>query len=198
MKKTTLRKTIKARLAELSPKQLSAAGTAAAGQLPLLSHWDEFRSVLAFFSMQDEINTTHIMETILKEKKILFAPKIEGQTLVFYRVNQNDLEHCVTAANNISFGIGYREPKTDPDFILKPEDFPALVITPGIAFDRNLNRLGRGRGYYDRFFASLDAARLRYTALGLCMPCQLVEEVPSGHQDKKMDALLTETSVINK
>ena len=80
----------------------------------------------------------------------------------------------------------------NPSLILKPEDFPVLVISPGLAFDRRLNRLGRGQGYYDRFFADLDEAKHSYTAVGICMDCQLVDEVPIDSWDKKMGFVVTE------
>ena len=194
--KEILRKTVKKLLAALTPKQFAAAGLAAAKQLPLIPGWEKFRSVLAFFSMKDEIDTEPIMETILKTEKFLFAPKIEEDMLVFYRIAQGNLENQVTTSINVHFGNGYREPEADPALILKPKDFPALVLTPGLAFDRSLNRLGRGRGFYDRFFASLDAAGKKYTALGLCMDCQLVSEVPACSYDKKMDALITESGIV--
>jgi 5-formyltetrahydrofolate cyclo-ligase len=91
-------------------------------------------------------------------------------------------------------GFGIREPEPDPALALKPEHFPALVITPGLAFDRRGRRLGRGRGFYDRFFAALDSGA--YTALGLCMDAQLVPEVPVEGHDKTMDAVLTGKQLI--
>ena len=75
-------------------------------------------------------------------------------------------------------------------------DFPTLVLTPGLAFDREGRRLGRGAGYYDRFFAELDKDSREYTALGLCMDFQIVEKVPVEPNDKKMDGLLTGTELI--
>jgi len=116
------------------------------------------------------------METVLKTEKSLFVPRIEGELLVFYQINQDDT--------------------ANPSRILTADNFPTLVITPGMAFDRLLYRLGRGRGYYDRFFAALDESSWNYTAIGLCMNCQLVDEVPADTWDKKMDMLLTESGLI--
>jgi len=178
--KAEARKAAKARLAAVSPEAFTAAGTAAARHLPLIPRWDSFRSVLAFFSMKDEIDTRPVMETVLAAGKSLFAPRIEGDALVFYRISRNDLLKP----------RGYREPEANPFLALCREDFPVLVLTPGLAFDRGLNRLGRGRGYYDRFFASLDAAGRQYTACGLCMDCQLTDHIPAGPKDKKMDSII--------
>ena len=167
--KQEIRKAVKSRLAAALPHQFTAAGKAAALLLPSIPGWDRFRSVLLFSSMKDEIDTRPIMETVHNAGKPLFIPTVTGETLVFYREPTAD-----TAA-------------------LAAEDFPALVITPGLSFDRNLNRLGRGRSFYDRFFASLDAVQRDYTAMGICMDCQLVDEVPADPWDKKMDMLLTES-----
>jgi len=183
--KTEARKTAKARLAAIPPETFTAAGAAAARRLPLIPRWGSFRSVLAFFSMKDEIDTRPVMETVLAAGKSLFAPRIEGEALVFYRIDRGSL-----AGHR-----GYREPKANPALALMPEDFPVLVLCPGLAFDRHLNRLGRGRGYYDRFFASLDSAGRHYTPLGLCMDCQLAGQVPAGPEDRRMEALLTESGI---
>ena len=173
--KSELRKIVKSRLAALSREQIFTAGEFAANLLQQTPGWNTFCSVLAFISMKDEIDTRPILETILNEGKLLFVPRVEGEDLVFYQTGQN----------NGNTG--------NPALILKPTDFPALVITPGLAFDRNFNRLGRGRSFYDRFFTALDGESRDYTALGLCMDCQLVDKVPVDTWDKKIDMLLTES-----
>jgi len=175
--KANLRKSIKARLAALTPEALSAAGSAAARHLGGIPRWDVFPSVLAFLSMKDEIDTRPIMEAALKAGKTLFAPRIEGESLAFYRIDS---------------------PCSSPSFLFSLLSSPVLVLTPGLAFDRSLHRLGRGRGYYDRFFAALDATGQDYTAVGLCLDCQIVDEVPVCSWDKDMDLLLTESGLVRK
>jgi len=66
-----------------------------------------------------------------------------------------------------------------------------LVIVPGIAFDRRLNRLGRGKGYYDRFLASFDKP-----VVGLCFGFQLFDTIPADIHDIKMTQIITENEVI--
>jgi 5-formyltetrahydrofolate cyclo-ligase len=197
--KAELRKIIKTRLASLSSGQFYEAGCHAARQLPLIPCWGGFRSVLAFFSMKDEIDTRPVMETIIGSGKSLFVPRIEGDFLVFCRVlpPSSGVRTSFSTDQGSDFSdsptkVPLRIPAEDPVQVIKPEDFPTLVITPGLAFDRQFRRLGRGRGYYDRFFASLDSAGRIYTALGLCMDCQLVDEVPVEAWDKRMDMLLNQ------
>ena len=69
-------------------------------------------------------------------------------------------------------------------------DYAAIdfIAVPGVAFDRNGNRLGRGKGYYDRLLPRIPSA---YKA-GICFPFQLVEEVPAEPFDIRMDEVITQ------
>ena len=84
-------------------------------------------------------------------------------------------------------------PTTVGDFnILEPQNDPYtggfdLIIVPGVAFDRHGNRIGRGKGYYDRFLCQhLDVKRI-----GICFDFQLVDEVPTDPLDIKMDEVIS-------
>jgi 5-formyltetrahydrofolate cyclo-ligase len=139
--------------------------------------------------MKSEIDTGPLLENALQDGKRIFAPKVEAERLAFYPVFSVE-----GPWRKGPFGI--REPAEAPEFPgrlnqTEAKDFPALILSPGLAFDRGGNRLGRGGGYYDRFFAELDARGLEYFALGLCMDFQLVKKVPSGENDKRMNGLVT-------
>jgi 5-formyltetrahydrofolate cyclo-ligase len=95
--------------------------------------------------------------------------------------------------------FGVREP--EPKRPLAAADFPALILCPGLAFDRRGRRLGRGRGFYDRFFAALDqsageSARPGFTALGFCMDCQIVDSVPVDRRDRAVGGIITEKRLL--
>jgi len=68
-------------------------------------------------------------------------------------------------------------------------DYAAIdfIVVPGVAFDAKGNRLGRGKGYYDRLLPRIPTA---YKA-GICFPFQLVEEVPAESFDVRMDIIIT-------
>lgn len=171
------------RLVSLKPEDFTAAGRDAARRLSLIPGWDDFCSVLAFISLPDEIDTQPVLETAFHAGKRVFVPRVEGESLEFRRIFPADDPGAFCRG---CFGV--REPEGGQ--ILDAEDFPVLAVVPGLAFDRNGGRLGRGGGYYDRFFAGLDAAGFPYTAAGFCVECQLVERVPVDLLDRIMDCVL--------
>ena len=72
-----------------------------------------------------------------------------------------------------------------------------LVVTPGLAFDRRGNRLGRGGGYYDGFLRTArgDPA-LSLAAIGVCLSVQLVAEAPHDERDERVDGVATDEELI--
>jgi len=86
-----------------------------------------------------------------------------------------------------SFGI--REPVSG---IPIPVDLINLLIVPGLGFDEYGNRLGRGRGFYDRFLAHPDFAGV---TCGLGLEEQVCPNLPAGPLDRRIRMLLTDTSV---
>lgn len=192
--KAPLRTYIKAVLSALPPEEFTAAGIQTARLLPAIPGWDAFRSVLAFISLPGEIDTRPVLQTVLDAGKRLFAPRIEGTSLVFYRI-------CTADPSGWRRNrLGIREPGPGSVPVLSADDFPVLIITPGLAFDSKGRRLGRGGGYYDRFFTCLDegiqdGGPLPYTAAGLCLDRQLVKRVPADTWDKTVDFVVTETGI---
>jgi 5-formyltetrahydrofolate cyclo-ligase len=185
--KEKLRGEMKARLKALPQKEFDIQGREAVSVLSSSSVWKKYRTVYIFLSMNREIETFQLLETSLRDGKKVFAPKLKEDDLVFCRV--------LSANGPWREGpFGIREPLSDET--AKSDDFPVLIITPGIAFDRSGNRLGRGRGYYDRFFAELDSASRQYFAVGLCMDFQLVNQVPVEENDKHVDGILTKAELL--
>ena len=75
-----------------------------------------------------------------------------------------------------------------------------LILVPGVGFDRQGNRLGFGRGYYDRLLRPLreeplSAETKKTLLIGLAFECQLVDQLPIDPHDVAMDAIVTERAV---
>jgi 5-formyltetrahydrofolate cyclo-ligase len=163
----------------MAPETFRDEGAAAPALIRPL--WREHRGILLFLSMEQEIDTRPLLEAAFAEGKPVFLPKIAGDRLRFLR--------APSPAGPWEEGpFGIQEPPASAP-ALEAADFPVLVITPGLGFDRRGGRLGRGRGFYDRFFAELAAGSLAHFALGLCTAAQLVPAVPLDSRDRRMDAV---------
>jgi len=201
--KEMLRGEIKSRLKEVSREDFMIQGARAAALLRSSHVWSCHATVFLFLSTNLEIDTQPLLEAALKDGKKVFAPKVSGflkdrlpkdrQTPVFYRIH--------SAGGPWEKGqFGIREPALSPQgsagSVPMEEDYPALIVAPGLAFDKNGNRLGKGGAYYDRLFGKLAAEGKRYAALGLCMDFQIVEKVPVEEHDRKMAWILSQNELL--
>ena len=193
--KEKLRGKIKNLLKTIPEEDFIIQGKKAAVHLRSSFIWPRYSTIFLFLSISSEIDTRSLIETALSDGKKVFAPKTEADRLIFYRILSPD-----GPWTRGPFGIREPEasgPKGDSHlFPAEDGDFPALILAPGMAFDHEGKRLGRGGGHYDRFFAELDALGRNYLAVGLCMDFQLVAQVPAGENDKKMNGLLTGKELI--
>ena len=131
--------------------------------------------VLLFHSLPDEIDTHGLIERYRGTKTIIL-PSVVGDHLELH-------EYKADSNSTIGpFNIMESEGRLVPEFEYRDIE---LAIIPGVAFDKEGNRLGRGKGYYDRLLPLL-----RCHTIGLCYPSQMVEEVPHEAHDIKVDETL--------
>jgi 5-formyltetrahydrofolate cyclo-ligase len=160
------------------------AETASQGVWNILKTRPEFikaKAIGAFASIPHEINTYPILEGTLSSDKKLYLPKVSKDKESFEF-------HPVTDLKNLQPGpFGILEP-TSP----KPVEWDELdlILVPGLAFDRQGNRLGFGKGFYDRVIPQLKKSCL---VVGLGYAFQLVEKVPTDTHDAPVRAVLCET-----
>ena len=141
-------------------------------QLPEFKH---SKVALLYWSMADEVQTHAFVERWYGQKTLLL-PCVDGDDL---RLRQYTGPQCMVAGEQ--FGIG--EP-TGPEWIdLAAVDF---IMVPGVAFDSAGNRMGRGRGFYDRLLKSTPNAFKTGVAYGF----QLLETIPVEPHDVKMNAVI--------
>jgi 5-formyltetrahydrofolate cyclo-ligase len=175
--KSALRAEMTRRLKNLPPSRLSDEGVAAGRLLRETFQWNRYETILLFLSMPFEIDTTSLLEAAVKAGKKVFAPRTERR---FCRV--------LSAEGPWKTGsLGIREPP-EPAEPLKPRDFPVLAVVPGLAFDLAGNRLGRGKAYYDQFFAENRGPCFK---IGFCADMQILPSLPADPWDVPMNALCT-------
>lgn len=146
-------------------------------QVESLPQFKEAQTVLLYWSMEDEVQTHDFVNRWYKEKTLLL-PCVDGDDL---RLRQYTGPECLKEGEQ--FGIG--EP-TGPEFT--DLERVEMIIVPGVAFDRTGNRMGRGRGFYDRLLKSTPRA----FKVGVAFNFQMVDRVPTEDFDVPMDAVLTE------
>ena len=173
MDKKELRAAIKALKKQHSKEQLMEQSVKILAKLEQHPDFVRARRVMLYNALPDEVQTQDFLEKWHLEKQIIL-PTVVGDDIV-----------PVEYEKDTEFVVG--------DFnILEPQNKPYsggfdLIVVPGVAFDRKGNRIGRGRGYYDRFLCQhLDVKRI-----GICFDFQLVEEVPTEPLDIKMDEVIS-------
>ena len=184
--KKEMRTAMKARLAAVSPYETLRASQSVLAQLENLEQWKRAEIVLAFLSMKDEIDTSPIIKAAMEQGKILALPRVAGPDLVFYQISY--LEKDVAPG---AFGI--LEPLIEvPEIDIKTlSEHHSVALVPGLAFDKKNFRLGRGKGFYDRFLASAGDSLYK---IGIGYGFQLVDSVPREPHDKALDLVITSRS----
>lgn len=150
-----------------------------------LEHTPDFAAaqvVLLYWSMDDEVQTHAFVNKWYKDK-VLLLPCVQGDDLV---LRQYTGPECMVSGEQ--FGIG--EPAKGAAGSDDWTDLEAvqLIAVPGVAFDPAGNRMGRGRGFYDRLLKSTPNA----VKIGLAYDFQMLDTIPTEPHDVRMDHVLTD------
>jgi len=175
MTKKELRAAMRLRNRALAPEERSAAAGRIFERIEALPAFQEARCVALFCSLPDEPPTGGVLRRWSRTRRVA-VPRVEGETMRFF---DYDPQHLSVGA----FGIG--EPGADAA-LCPPEEIDLLVI-PGVAFTAAGARLGRGRGYYDRYLAQPE---LRARRVGVCFAHQIVGALPAEPHDAAMDVVV--------
>lgn len=130
--------------------------------------------ILMYHSLPDELSTIAFLSKWGK-KKHFFLPRVNGVNLDILPYDESRLE---LGAFHIEEPQG--ENVTDPSDI-------ELIIVPAVAFDRRGNRLGRGKGFYDRLLQTT-----RATTIGVAYDFQMMDELPCEPHDVPVDMVITQ------
>lgn len=191
MDKAAVRRRMKALLAGIPAAELSKRSALAAARLLATPWWRDAGTVLAFLAMPGEPDPRAVVAAARAGGKTAAVPLIVDGELSF-RVIAGDTDHLSRDA----WGI----PQPDPSWpVWAPGPGPAcvLVVTPGLAFDEAMHRVGRGRGYYDRFLARLRIMPgIRCTAIAFCLDEQVVDRLLHDVRDQSVDAIVTDRRTI--
>lgn len=173
MDKKTLRQQIRTLKKQHSQEELQTQSEKILQHLATHPHFLQAEKIMLYASLPDEVQTLDFIET-WRHRKTIILPTVVGDDII-----------PVDLAENVTFAEG--------DFhIPEPQNHPYtgdfdLIVVPGMAFDADGHRLGRGKGYYDRFLSQHPQTH----TIGLCFDFQLLPNVPCEPHDRIIDEIIT-------
>jgi len=149
-----------------------------------------FQSIHTYLSIAKnrEVDTSKIVEWLFQNKKKVYVPVVEKSQLITVKILPG------TVYKTSKWGI------KEPADVLQIDVCPEIVLTPVLAVDGSGNRLGYGKGFYDRYFTGLMKNSCEPFKIGLAFDFQVVNSVPKAispkHQDIPLDYVVTDQGVI--
>lgn len=175
MDKKELRKKIRELKRAMTPQMVEQASHDLARQFFATEYYQNAKTIYGYMPYNQEVRTVPILEQALRDGKKVAVPKVNGDTMRF--IYLEDLTQVSPS------DMGIPEPISDEPVA---SDETALVLMPGLAFDKNGNRMGYGGGYYDKFLA----LEPDHPTVALCYSFQMVDAIPTEDYDIPVDLVL--------
>lgn len=151
-----------------------------------LDVFKQSKVIFIYMDFKNEVMTSDLIKHMLSEKKRVVVPYTDTVSTVL-------IPSEITGESDLKLNsFGYSEPKKISPVNIEEID---LVIVPGLVFDKNLNRIGFGKGYYDRILNKLKASARK---VAVAHDFQVLEEIPAEEHDVKMDMIITEKSIMKR
>jgi len=166
----------------LSTKEREEKSRQIKGELFALFDFKAAKTIFFYAAKGNEVETKGMIEESLSSGKKVGLPIVKGKEIFFSQIfNYGKL---------LPSTFGILEPEEEHPISLDRVD---LIIVPGIVFDRQGNRIGFGRGFYDRFLKKVP----RVFKIGLAFEIQIVEKIPQASNDIPVDKIITERRIID-
>ena len=176
MNKAEIRQFIREQKRAHTAAELTALSRQVIERLANDERWQEAKTVLLYHSLPDEVATHDLILNAEAAGKRVLLPVVVGDDLELRLFCRKE------ALREGAFHILEPEGKAFTDYAAID-----VAVIPGVAFTAEGNRLGRGKGYYDRLLSRLP----HVYKIGICWPFQLVNELPAEAHDIRMDAVIT-------
>lgn len=173
--KKEIRASVRTLLKELLPQERERAAQLISSHILSMSELNSAKVVALFISMPDEPDTSALLSVLSGICRVV-VPRIGGDEMEFFDYNAEALSAG-------SYGI--REPVGDIPIAPSEIDF---MVVPGVAFTADGCRMGRGKGFYDKY---MSREGFRAYKAGICLAPQIVEELPCEPHDIKMDIVVS-------
>lgn len=174
--KNALRKMVRMRLSALSSQEKELRSAVIVERIKEHLAVSAARVVALYSPLGSEPQIWQLVEELSKVM-LVALPRVEGELMNFY---------CYTPGTMCAGALGVMEPQGGE--ALHPDEIDVVVV-PGVVFTSDGHRMGRGKGYYDRY---LSQEGFRGLKLGVCYAQQIVDEIPQESHDVKMDYVIWE------
>lgn len=176
MTKQELREQIKAKIKRMKEAERDTASLYVCLQIIGTQEWQNAETVLLYEALPDEVDLGLLIQDAEGSGKKILLPVVDGDNLLIKTYDPNHM------ARQGKYQIMEPTAKCETVSDLSIID---LAIIPGRAFTRNGQRMGRGKGYYDRLLASLSCPKW-----GAAFACQMVKEIPTDPWDIQLDKVI--------
>ena len=140
------------------------------------------KSIGGYYPYNYEVDAIDILKKFEKKKYQISLPKIKKNfKMDFFNWSTID------PLSINEYGI--------PEPISKKIVHPSIILVPLVAFDKNLNRVGYGGGFYDRFIKRIKKKRRKIVTIGLAYSFQRIDSVPTNKNDIKLDFIITNKKI---
>lgn len=192
-KKSSFRSDFKKILSNLDSRWLIAASHAISKQISALMESEieyDISQILCYASFfPGEVDLTPLIAEQINARTIYLPIIHPDSRMTFISIGQDWKELAQSGESGIPEPTESSGKSFDPSLSSQ-----SIILVPGLAFDRTGNRLGRGRGYYDRFLSRPQNRNL--VKVGVCWEIQLVDEIPTESHDIVMDWICHERGMI--
>ena len=144
-----------------------------------LSEYKNANIIGLYNSIGSEVNTSEMIEYFISDDKIVCLPRVFGDDLKFYRIYSLNDKFEKSKFNVL-------EPIIDSNNYIDVDKIDLLLV-PGVCFDVYKNRLGYGKGYYDRYLENADVMKI-----GICYEEQIISKLPVSNNDVRLDKVITD------
>ena len=180
--KKKLRKKIQNRRDCISPEDRKKKSKIIAEKFYNTAYYLSSGSILIYYPFKSEIDTTIIIRQALADNKNIILPRVEDNELKLFYVDSLPIQ-----LEKGNYDI--MEPIPNLCRMAKISEIE-LAVVPGVGFDKNLNRLGYGSGFYDKLLSLIPETAKK---IALCFDIQIVNNIPVLEHDIKIDLLITES-----
>ena len=185
MNKNDIRNNILSLRNKLKKEEKSRADEIIFNSLVKSNIYKSANKIFTYISYKSEVDTKAIITYSLNNNKEIYVPKINSQNKTMEAVRIHNFSELIVNKYGIS----------EPSIVDKNNiglDFD-LIIMPGVAFDREGNRLGYGGGYYDKYISHLNK---EVNKVALAYSFQLVNNIEAEEHDIKVNSIITDKKVI--